>query len=658
MTKRASLPLILIALALAGPALGQESRPTLSISLEECIVRALKDNLGVAIQVLGPQISAESVNAAQEKYIPTLSLSAQSRKTENAAYSYLDSPGDSSINRTQNYNFLTANQTLPTGGTLRLDFTGYRTTTNQRGRTIDPRFGTTLGFNLSQPLLRNFGLKIAQREILVAKNNLGVSEENLKNTLVTTVYGVESAYWNLVYSIENLEVRKQSLQLAKDLLEKNQRSVEVGTLAPMEVLSARAEVATREADLIQAETQIQSNEDALRMLLNISEEESRDIAAIVPKDKPTYVAKPVDLQEALAAAIANRPDLEISRIGLETDKLNLSYAKNQALPDLSLSASYSAPGIDGTRLIYNLPNPLDPNAEVIDTLPGGISGALKQSFKFTYPNWNLGLTLSLPLSNVFGRADDLARPALVEREDDLLHVGREVALLEDAHDAAPPGFGAGRLLGGDAAELLLARALEPPQDGDGLLLGVDEDLADPDPPLPQEVLLVPLVVVVDLGLVDPDAADDEEDVLLDEEPVERALGRGGPGPSGPGRADRLDREPGQVLLLLVLFERDAPLPGRLEKDRLVDEAVVETAQGLGGKALGVGARGLEIDAEIGVGELPGTDLQDRPSAGPALDQAGDAGDRPAPVVGAPAGRDGEKGQAGQGEPSSWRAHLF
>ncbi len=401
MTKRASLPLILIALALAGPALGQESRPTLSISLEECIVRALKDNLGVAIQVLGPQISAESVNAAREKYIPTLSLSYSSRKTENAAYSYLDTPGDSTVNKTQNYNFLTANQTLPTGGTLRLDFTGYRTTTNQRGRTIDPRFGTTLGFNLSQPLLRNFGLKIAQREILVAKNNLGVSEENLKNTLVTTVYGVESAYWNLVYSIENLEVRKQSLQLAKDLLEKNQRSVEVGTLAPMEVLSARAEVATREADLIQAETQIQSNEDALRMLLNISEEESRDIAAIVPKDKPTYVAKPVDLQEALAAAIANRPDLEISRIGLETDKLNLSYAKNQALPDLSLSASYSSPGIDGTRIFY-VGNPLE---GVVDyTLPGDISGALKQSFKFTYPNWNLGLTLSLPLSNVFGRA--------------------------------------------------------------------------------------------------------------------------------------------------------------------------------------------------------------------------------------------------------------
>ena len=121
---------------------------------------------------------------------------------------------------------------------------------------------------------------------------------------MTTVYNVESAYWNLVYSIENLDVRRQSLQLAKDLLEKNQRSVEVGTLAPMEVLSAQAEVATREADLIQAETQIKSNEDQLKLLLHITGDEDKAMTALVPKDKPTYVAREVNLEEALAAAIA------------------------------------------------------------------------------------------------------------------------------------------------------------------------------------------------------------------------------------------------------------------------------------------------------------------------------------------------------------------
>ncbi len=412
MRLKAILSLAALALVLAAPGFGQDAKGALSMSLDECIVKALKDNLGVAIQVLGPELSAQAVNQAQEKYIPTLSLSARTQKTENAAYSYLDSPGDSTINRTQNYNFLNASESLPTGGTLSLGFTGYRTTTNSRGITIDPRYGTTLSFSLTQPLLRNFGLKVNRREILVAKNNLGVSEQNLKNALMTTVYNVESAYWNLVYSIENLDVRRQSLQLAKDLLDKNQRSVEVGTLAPIEVLSAQAEVATREADLIQAETQIKSNEDQLKLLLHITGEEDKNMTALVPKDKPTYVQREVNLDEALAAAIENRTDLKIAQIGIETDQVNLSYTKNQMLPDLSLSASYSSPGIDGTRIFY-IGNPLD---GIIDhTVAGNITGALKQTMKFQYPNWNLGLTFSLPLANVFSRAS-LAQARLNMRQ--------------------------------------------------------------------------------------------------------------------------------------------------------------------------------------------------------------------------------------------------
>ncbi len=401
MKKKATLPLLVLALALAATGFGQETQGTLSMSLDECIVKALRDNLGIAIQVLGPEISAEGVNRAQEKYIPTLSLSARSSNTENASFSYLDAT-NSLIDQTQNFTFLNASQALPTGGTFSLDLSGYKTTTNRTGQTINPRYGTTLRFNFAQPLLRNFGFKVARREILVAMQSLGVSEENLKKTLMETVYNVESAYWNLVYSIENLDVRRQSLQLAKDLLEKNQRSVEVGTLAPIEVLSARAEVATREADLIQAETQIKSNEDQLKLLLNIVGDEDKKVTALLPKDKPTYVARAVSLEEALAAAIENRTDLEISRIGVETEKLNVSYARNQNLPDLNFTASLYAPGIDGTRLIYDELGPLGGN--IIGTIPGGIDGALNQTAKFQYPNWNLGLTLSLPLANIFSRA--------------------------------------------------------------------------------------------------------------------------------------------------------------------------------------------------------------------------------------------------------------
>ena len=401
MRKKILGSLLACAVALAAPASGQEKAGTLQMSLEECIVKALRDNLGVAIQVMAPQISGEGVSRAQEKYIPSLSLSFSSRNTENATFSYLDAQQESTVDQTQNFTFLSASQALPTGGTLNLDFTGYKTSTNRTGQTINPRYGTTLRFNISQPLLRNFGAKMSRREIHVAVNNLGVSEEQLRRTLTDTVYNVESAYWNLVYSIENLEVRKQSLELAQELLEKNQRSVEVGTMAPMDVLSARAEVATREADIIQAEAEVEMRADQLKVLLNLAGERGQEVETLLPRDKPTFEEKRFDLEEALALAIQNRTDLAISRIGIKNQELNLSYARNQALPDLNLSAAFSSPGIDGTQLIYD-GNPILGN--VIDTIPGGISGALKQTANFKYPNWNLGLTLSVPLANVFSNA--------------------------------------------------------------------------------------------------------------------------------------------------------------------------------------------------------------------------------------------------------------
>ena len=427
MTKKTILSLLIIALSLAGHGSAQQTGGTMTISLDDCIARALKDNLGVAIQILGPEISSEALSQAEAKYIPTLSFSARSSSSENASYSYIDA-AESLIDKTQNFTFLNASQPLPTGGTFTIDMSGYKTSTNRTGQTINPRYSTTLRFNFNQPLLKNFGSKMSRREILVAKNNLGVSDETLRKTLMDTVYSVESAYWNLVYSIENLEVRKQSLQLAKDLLEKNQRSVEVGTLAPMEVLSAQAEVATREADLIQAEVQIKSNEDQMKQLLRFTEAEDKAVTAILPKDKPTYVPRTVDLDEAIANAVQYRTDLEISRINLETDRLNLSYAKNQVLPDLSLNASYYSPGIDGTQLIY-AGNPL--TTPVIGTIPGDIGGALAQTGKFQYPNWNLGLTMTLPLANVFNRAS-LAqaklnlRQAMLEMENQKVQIYVEV----------------------------------------------------------------------------------------------------------------------------------------------------------------------------------------------------------------------------------------
>jgi len=377
----------------------QEARKPLSLSLDDCLLKALKNNLNIAVEVLSPELAAETISSAKEKYYPSFSFTYNQSSTNEASYSWIDA-AENVIRDSQDFTAQVSQQT-PLGGRFSVALRTNMNETNQRFQTINPRYGSRLTFSFSQPLLRDFGLKINQREIIIAQNNLEISEIQLRKTIQDTIYDVTEAYWNLVYSIENLKVKKQSLILAQDLLAKNRRSVEVGTLAPMEILSAEAEVATREADILQAEALVKYNEDRLKTILNFSEEEEKGISEITALDKPQFAEKEVNLEQSLLIALDKRPELQTSRLTLKNQEINLSYSKNQLLPNLSLSASYWSPGVSGTQIIYS--DPFSQN--VMATIPGGSAEALKDTFNFRYKNWSVGLTLDIPLSNFFSRAN-------------------------------------------------------------------------------------------------------------------------------------------------------------------------------------------------------------------------------------------------------------
>lgn len=400
MFKRAIGAFIFMTFILATGVQAQEEK-TLSLPLEECILKAMEKNLGVAIEVLNPELADISVSMANEKFMPSLSLTYSKRDTNTASYSFLDA-ADQVSTLYNNYS-ASISQLIPTGGSFSVVLDGYKNDTNRRFQTINPRYGSTLTFNFTQPLLKNFGFKMSRKEIIVAQNNSDISEENFKKALQDTIYSVEEAYWNLVYSIEFLKVRKQSLNLAQDLLEKNKRAVEVGTMAPIEILSAQEQVATREADILEAEAMVKNNEDLLKTIINLtSENKQADLVEIIPTDTPTYEKKEVKLDEILLLAMENRPDLNATRIDLKNKETNLSYSKNQLLPDLSLQASYWSPGITGDQILYEDNDALQ--GKVIGTAPGSPTDALKDAINFRYKNWSIGLTLSIPLNSVFSRA--------------------------------------------------------------------------------------------------------------------------------------------------------------------------------------------------------------------------------------------------------------
>ena len=184
------------------------------------------------------------------------------------------------------------------------------------------------------------------------------------------------------------------------------------------VIADRCQDILGSLDALQAEAQVKNNEDQLKMILNLSSEEEKAFTSILPKDKPKSQETKMALDEALVTAMENRPELRASRIGLKNQELNLTYARNQLLPGLNLTASYWSPGVSGEQIIYLNNNPL--TGVIIGRIPGGSSAAMKDAFNFKYQNWSVGLTLTLPLNNFLSRA--MYAQAKLNMEQSLLNL--------------------------------------------------------------------------------------------------------------------------------------------------------------------------------------------------------------------------------------------
>jgi outer membrane protein TolC len=391
---------ILGAALLAAPVFAQE-REVLSLSLEEAIAKALKNNLSVAIERYNPDLAQQSLLKAKEAFQPRFELSYGGNRSENPSYWWLQGSG-TSISKLRDYGVSVA-EFVPTGGSVSVSLESYRSETNQSFQLINPRFGSTLRFDFTQPLLRDFGPKMARRQVIAAEKGLEAADHQLRSTMIDTIYAVQEAYWNYVHSIENAEVKRQSLTLGRDLVAKNKKEVEFGALAPLEVLNAEASVAQREADLIQAEGLIARSEELLKTIINLAAETDPRAKRLVPTDAPAYGPTRVVLDEALKRAMEGRPDLRMLEATIDTKALNLSVARNQMLPKLDLQLSYWSPGISGDRILYLNDDPF--LGQVIGSVPGSSANAFRDALKFLYRNWNVGLTLSIPTSALTTRAD-------------------------------------------------------------------------------------------------------------------------------------------------------------------------------------------------------------------------------------------------------------
>lgn len=392
-----------LALPLAFPAslLAQQQppeRPTLQLSLEEAVKRAMENNLDIAVAQFDPRASEESIRLARGAYDPlassTLTTRSQTFRATNIFAGAQEVTTDTDI-----WNF-GVNQLFRTGGTVNVTFNNNKSDTNSIFATINPNFTSTLTGSLTQPLLRDFRIDSERQQLRVAKKNKEISDAQFRQIVINVLASVKQQYYDLLAAADNLEATRKSLALAQKLLDENRIKVRVGTMAPLDVVQADSEVATREENVIVAENSLAEAEDALRRAIFQRQSPEMWNVRIVPTDRPAADAVQVDLDAAIKRAIDQRIDIQNARRNLEISDFTYELAKNQTKPALDLQAAYGGTGTAGTRFTR------DQQGNVIGApIPGGYGDALSEAFGFSLPTWSVGVVFSYPLWNRTAKAN-------------------------------------------------------------------------------------------------------------------------------------------------------------------------------------------------------------------------------------------------------------
>ena len=293
-------------------------------------------------------------------------------------------------------------------------FQNQRITQNALRNIFNPYDVTSLGFTVSQPLLRGFGKELNQRFIRIAKNSGRISDFVFQQQVISTVSGVVRLYYDLVSLNEDFLVKTQTLATAQRLYEDNRNKVEQGTLAPIELTRAQAQVAAARQDRINAEGFVRQQELIFKNFLtrNATLDPLIHDARIVPtsplvvQDQPTQT-----IDELVKLAIANRPEYQTAQLQIENANISLEGARNGLLPQLDLVGSMTNTGFAGdANSLLPLPGP-----GAYLGLGGGAGSNLGQILRRDYPSATVSLNLTLPIHNRTAQAD-LARDEIQLRQ--------------------------------------------------------------------------------------------------------------------------------------------------------------------------------------------------------------------------------------------------
>lgn len=301
-------------------------------------------------------------------------------------------------------------QLISTGGTFFIDWTNRRSATNSLFATLNPSYRIDTDVTFRQPLLRDMGKLATERNIRIARTNKDISLENFELQVTDLILQVEQAYWNLAEAIAQLEVAQESLDLAKQLHEQNQIRVEVGTLAPLELVQSEAGVAQRQLDIIRARAAVGDRGDVLRQLLNIERDGELWSMPIDPTTDPFADPFKVDIEKAVATALAERPEIQRKYLALSNQELDVRYFANQRKPRLDFTGTYGLNGLGGDVTQRDFFT-----QEILNTEEGDYGDAVDQILNADFDGWRVALNFAYPIQNRTAKAQKAIADVNYER---------------------------------------------------------------------------------------------------------------------------------------------------------------------------------------------------------------------------------------------------
>ena len=407
---------------------GEHETLGVPLTLREATALALDHNLSVAVLRFEPAVSDAGILFERGTFDPTISfLGRQAQETRLSVDPFTQSQPDV-VNRVRNGG-VTYSDPTAIGGRVTARLTGYMFRSGDPVFPVSPIYGSELILTYDQSLLRNFGLNVNKAGIRIAQRSMEITESQFRQVVIDTLQSVENSYWELKFALQDLEVKRHSLLLSEETMAQNKIRVEVGTMAPIDVTTAEASVASRHQDVLVAENDLQKARDQVLLVMNQPRNSPMWVLPVNPVDELQFDPEiQIDLDAAIQEAYANRPDLEQTEHRLANDEDRVLQAQDSMRSDLTARAQYQHSGLTGK----NTDAIGSPARSILDD---SWHDSAKQLYDEAFNSWELSLNWAIPLGNKRAKAEFLTARLRQEQRKQILD-RQELQAVIDVRDAA------------------------------------------------------------------------------------------------------------------------------------------------------------------------------------------------------------------------------